>query len=324
MSSRRRAVPAANFFWSRLGAFVRLPIADDGVVRACCEVPMTAVCAIMRDEGPYIIEWVAYYKLIGFDEIIVYDNDSRDYGADILRALAARGEIVLIDWPDRPGVAPQTSAYLDALGRVASEWLGFLDADEFLLLHRDSSVSKYLSRFPPEVSSVAINWRVFGSSGREAYEPGLVIERFTRCSMPGSPVNLRVKCLSRVRKVLEPKIHSCLLKDGLQVNESGHEIALAHHTFSPFHSGLLAQVNHYQVKSREEFRQKIGRGRASLPLDSLQNRRPLPEEFFLERDLNDCELQFPAEQIEQIKTEMRRLSALSHAAIAQDSRHPLA
>ena len=32
----------------------------------------------MRDEGPYLLEWVAYHRLIGFTDIVVCSNDCVD------------------------------------------------------------------------------------------------------------------------------------------------------------------------------------------------------------------------------------------------------
>ncbi|MBT9572601.1 MAG: glycosyltransferase family 2 protein, partial [Pseudomonas umsongensis] len=44
----------------------------------------TVVCAICKNEKPYILEWVAHQKLSGFDQIFVYDNDSDDGTAEAL------------------------------------------------------------------------------------------------------------------------------------------------------------------------------------------------------------------------------------------------
>ena len=70
-----------------------------------------AVCAIAKDESMYIEEWIAYYQLLGFDEILIYSNDSSDRSHSILDALQAQGFVVHMDWPSVPGVSPQISAY---------------------------------------------------------------------------------------------------------------------------------------------------------------------------------------------------------------------
>ena len=38
----------------------------------------------MRDEGLVILEWVAHYRALGFDTIVVYTNDNTDGSDDLL------------------------------------------------------------------------------------------------------------------------------------------------------------------------------------------------------------------------------------------------
>lgn len=44
----------------------------------------TAVCAIVRNEARYMVEWVAYYAAIGVDAFIIYDNGSTDDTVDAI------------------------------------------------------------------------------------------------------------------------------------------------------------------------------------------------------------------------------------------------
>ena len=269
-----------------------------------------ALCGILRNERPYLAEWIAYHKVLGFETIILYDNGSRDGSADVLAALAACSEITHIDWPDRLGLLPQSSAYLDALGRGTSEWLAFLDLDEFLILHQDADVRNFLRRFPSEVSAVAINWRIYGSSNRRRYEPGLVIERFTRCSQLSHPINLHVKSLNRRERIVHALPHSCFLTEGHLVNELGNPIQLVDYGRSPFASHTLAQVNHYVVKSLEECRLKLRRGKADVPQGAPNKFRRKRGDFFRGHDLNECEVRFTEEMLLRTKREIGRLESL--------------
>lgn len=60
----------------------------------------TALCEIMRDEVHYVVEWIVYHRVIGFDRIIIYDNQSVDALPSICRSLAKAGLISCIGWPD--------------------------------------------------------------------------------------------------------------------------------------------------------------------------------------------------------------------------------
>ncbi len=67
----------------------------------------------VRNEGPYLLEWIMHYQLLGFDRIIIFSNDNND-GSDAL--LAALHEAQIIDW--RPRVLlPEQSPQLSALAK---------------------------------------------------------------------------------------------------------------------------------------------------------------------------------------------------------------
>ena len=166
------------------------------------EAAKVTLAAIMKDELPYILEWVAYYRLIGFDEIVVYSNDSTDGSLQLLDALSRAGVLThRIQKATSGPLSPQVAAYADAARRCKTEWIAFFDADEFLVLKADAKVGDFINRFGSEVSGIAINWRIFGSAGKLALEPGLVIERFTRASKQSFSVNGLVKSIVRVRPI---------------------------------------------------------------------------------------------------------------------------
>ncbi|MGA1180601.1 MAG: glycosyltransferase family 2 protein [Marivivens sp.] len=47
----------------------------------------------MKNEGPYILEWVAHHLAIGFGHFIVVTNDCEDGTDEILLALQQRGPV---------------------------------------------------------------------------------------------------------------------------------------------------------------------------------------------------------------------------------------
>ena len=89
--------------------------------------------AIFKNEGPYILEWVAYHRALGIDRFFVADNGSDDGSSEFLAALDRAG--VLDHIP--PGYARPAAAAarlcrdLRRHGAQA-DWIAFIDADEFL------------------------------------------------------------------------------------------------------------------------------------------------------------------------------------------------
>ena len=80
------------------------------------------------------------------------------------------------------------------------DWCAFIDVDEFICL-RDSTKSfkeilEEYSSFP----SLAINWRLFGSSGLKYDGRSDVVTRFTRC---GSWLNRHVKQIVNLKMLRE-------------------------------------------------------------------------------------------------------------------------
>ena len=51
----------------------------------------TTLVATVKNEGPYLWEWVAYHKSIGFDNIVIFQNDSNDMTHGILHEMRSAG-----------------------------------------------------------------------------------------------------------------------------------------------------------------------------------------------------------------------------------------
>ncbi|WP_110630670.1 glycosyltransferase family 2 protein [Salinicola salarius] len=112
-----------------------------GVPRSSGMKPLFKVCAVAKDEGPYLAEWVFHHLHFGFDLIHVYINRTSDASAAVLERIGQSYPQVtfeFIDWIDLcdPGVSAklQTVAYAKELEQSRQQgvnWLLFLDIDEF-------------------------------------------------------------------------------------------------------------------------------------------------------------------------------------------------
>ena len=82
-----------------------------------------AICAIFKNEAPYLLEWIDYHRRVGFDHFVLYDNDSTDDGAARILASEHAPHVEIIPWPPRPGpwrAGPAVGTGRRALGR--SSW----------------------------------------------------------------------------------------------------------------------------------------------------------------------------------------------------------
>lgn len=146
-----------------------------------------ALLATARDEGLYLLEWIAHHRRIGVEQFFIYTNDLTDGSDVLLRRLAEAGEIV---WIDNSGDSParinmQDKAYYHALTVVPElldyRWCLVVDLDEMVLPgpHTDYRLTPLLEAREQEgADAVAMSWRVFNSNSRLTWAPGLSSERF--------------------------------------------------------------------------------------------------------------------------------------------------
>lgn len=160
-----------------------------------------SICAIVRDESPYIAEWIAYHRLVGVERFYVYDDGSTDETLEILRRMAARArsDIVIIPWgfqlqyrcPLRCTfeATPQITAYNHYVRHYQHEsrWTAFIDVDEFLCHTRANNLADALDAEFLSAPAAFILWLIFGSNGHVVRPPGLTIESYTRRGRVGEP-----------------------------------------------------------------------------------------------------------------------------------------
>lgn len=277
------------------------------------------ICAIVRNEGPYLLEWIAYHRAVGVDHFLIFDNESTDGSLRMLSSLRAAGIIDLLPWPSAAFPENrQAAAYMGAMFRLrdVTEWIAFIDLDEFLVPREASSLPEFL-RLYPDVPALGVGWRLFGSSGAESREPGLVMDRFRRCAPPAHPINRHVKSIVRADYLKRPIIHLHHLVDGVTVDEHRRAIPLGRGGQHPEASTDLIQVNHYMTKSRAEWDAKRRRGRADLALD-MPARVRSDREFEL-HDRNEVEdaaiLRFRPAVLEEMGRLEKLIAANAGAAI---------
>ncbi|MGI9389334.1 MAG: glycosyltransferase family 2 protein, partial [Boseongicola sp.] len=102
--------------------------------------PLDSVVAVttMRNEGPFILDWVAYHLAVGITHFLVYTNDCDDPTVEILEALEKRGVVTRIENPIAKGERPPRAALKAAAkhSRVKSaDAVVVLDVDEYINVH---------------------------------------------------------------------------------------------------------------------------------------------------------------------------------------------
>lgn len=259
------------------------------------------VVCTMKNEGPYLLEWIAHYLSIGFDGFIVFSNDCADGSNLMLEHLDNLGIIEHYDNPMHEGGDPQRKAYSRA-NRTdtykAAEWVFVADADEYLNIHIGDGSVDDLIKYCNAPDAISIVWRLMGSSGHSKFEDGFTVDRFTHGSNFENPENGLVggfKTLFRPEKFDYFGVHRPRFKKDKDLskihvtwtNGAGEDIAEKYKEkgwrFGKDTLGYsYGQVNHYAIRSREEFLGKIIRGTAN----SGKNKGRIDLDYWKKYDLN--------------------------------------
>ena len=235
------------------------------------------VCAIAKNEGPYFQEWIEWHKNMGVEKFYIYDNGSTDNAKEIL---APYIESELVDYTFFSGKKQQLPAYDDCLEkhRLDARWIAFIDLDEFIVPIKDKTIPEFLKNFE-KFSAIEINWLIYGSGGDKEKKAGNVMERFRYHSVPNHTLNRHVKSIVNPRSVFcLIGCHEAARISGRAVDSHGIPIRKNFRNREPQQD--VIRINHYAVKSYEEFLAKRARGRARI--DKLRSL-----DYFCCYDLND-------------------------------------
>lgn len=146
---------------------------------------ITAVTCV-KNEGPFILEWIAFNRLLGVSDHLMYSNDCTDGTDRLLDALAARGLVRHLPNPAQ-GRSYQMGALKDARKQdivADADWVWIADVDEFLnILVGDHTIQALIDACG-DPQAISINFQYFANGGIEVFEDRPVIEQFTRSHNP--------------------------------------------------------------------------------------------------------------------------------------------
>ena len=209
-----------------------------------------AVCAIAKNEGPYFKEWIEWHRRQGVEKFYIYDNESTDCTREVLAPYIESGLVEYCYWPGRKR---QLAAYDDCFERhrLETRWLAVIDLDEFIVPVKDRNIPEFLRRME-KFSVVEVNWLVYGSSGAKTREPGGVMERFHRHSLPEHRLNTHVKSIADPRRVCTMVgCHEAARLSGKAADSHGVPLKKGFGDRKPQLD--VIRINHYAVMSYVEF-----------------------------------------------------------------------
>ena len=248
------------------------------------------ITAIMKNEGPYLKEWLDYHILVGVEKFYLYDNESTDNTTEVLKPYIDKG---IVDYTYWPGKIQQMHTYKDSISKHAMEtrWMGIIDLDEFIVPVQHKTITDYLKTLPSNFAELVVGWIIYGSSGHKTKQEGLLLENYKK----HADKSWGIKSIVNPRLVYDttnPHTHEVA---GFIIDENGKKLGKIIQTEKRNITTNKIRVNHYVTKSFDEYYARTKRGSAA------QKNSPRPLEKFNMYDRNEVYDDIMDKYVEKLK-----------------------
>lgn len=234
----------------------------------------TLLVAIAKQENRYLKEWVEYNKKIGFDNIVICDNNDFDGEKldDVIGDYISDGYVIVEDWREKKYFQCQAYEWCYRKYNKNYDWIAFFDVDEFFTMVTESDIHKFLadSKFE-KYSSIHVNWLCYGDNDLIEPDDRPVVKRFINPVTPvnftklfSTPENSHCKAFLRggLENVKFPSPHNPNFRgeEGKICDATGK--VLAKNEVWMKMNYRSAYIRHYATKTIYEYINKIKRGDA--------------------------------------------------------------
>ena len=271
------------FYMDLKSVYYKLYFKKDGEIKE--KKYKVSICAIFKNEAPYLREWIEFNHLVGVEHFYLYNNNSEDDYLSVLQPYIDEELVTLVQWPHNQ---MQMESYKDCINKFSGEtqWLGFIDIDEFIVPKTTNTIYEFLQPFEKKAGSVNIYWKLYGTSGlMERNLDGLVSEDFTVCWPKYCDIG---KCFYNTAYGFNPdsKKNGCL-HHWFWANHKGKDIPpinIFNHVCTEDRNiadtyDFPIQINHYFTKSYKEYAMKRAKGDVYFKIN------PHDEAYFYEHEM---------------------------------------
>lgn len=231
----------------------------------------------VRNEGPHLLEWLAHHHAAGVTDFLIASNDCEDGTDRMLDALQVAGIVAhlpLAPTGRRPVQWQALRAARDHPLAARADWILCIDSDEFVSLAAPlGGLPDLIAALPEGTDAVTLPWRLFGNDGHIAAGQGPTLERFTRAAPEdiALPSAHFFKTLFRPGAFGEFGVHRPKVAgrgvlprwsdaDGRPMPPAFAAEQGRINLFGLRGGRALVELNHYSLRSTEEFMTKRARG----------------------------------------------------------------
>ena len=257
------------------------------------------IAAIMKNEGPYIVEWACYQYALGFREILVFSNFCDDLSDRILDRLDDLG--IVRHRPHPKPVFPSVGQIRISALRFTKSFGQFHDSDYFFMTDVDEFLEVFVgdhdlnSFFDSEADFEVASFLMRGRSGEDDkhIDDGLMLPRFKQSAWSdASAVDPKRSGICSVKSLARTKMPGGFQRNHRPMSRQfsklgkrwidggGRELPSG---FTDRRVSSLrvpphpqkAVINHYATRSAEGFIVKMARGAADSADRSVANEKAL-------------------------------------------------
>ncbi|MFK7835079.1 MAG: glycosyltransferase family 2 protein [Sulfitobacter sp.] len=287
---------------------------------------ITAVTCV-KNEGPFLLEWIAYHRLIGVTDFLFYSNDCTDATDRMLDRLEDHGVVAHL-----PNPAKNRNYQMQALKAAKqhklvkrADWVWVADVDEFPNIHVGDHTFPALIDACGDPQAISLTFQFMANGGIEDFVDQPVITQFVHSHNPdiwGADTAIEVKSLVRRdfptdyfgahRPFHDEKRKGISWTDGAGRPVPGPFLRRANkrriRAFPARGAREFATLNHYALRSLDSYLVKNDRG------DVNREHRAFDDSYWRERNdaghLDDSILRYA----DDLQAEMARLKALDGIA----------
>lgn len=277
----------------------------------------SGIVTTMKNEAPFMLEWVAYHRAIGFTDFLIFTNHCDDGTDRIGIRLEELGLAKHVDNQFKKGLSPQRSALRQTLKHdIYSEcdWVMCADCDEFLNVRvGDRRLDDLFEAMGP-VDAISFCWKIFGCGDKIGYDEKLITEQFTWSAPEDYRSKFRALGLKSMFRpgrganrfgVHRPKFDNGRPQDFIWKDAGGKLMPEAYFgtgwsAWKGFNHDF-ARLHHYSVRSVDSFLVKRDRGRTNH-VDRDQG-----VSYWADMNLNMVEDKSLLPTVERTRAEMNKL-----------------
>lgn len=226
------------------------------------------LCTIGKNENLYVKEFVEYYKQLGFDKIVIFDNNNIDDEKleNVLRDYVNNNFVKIIDIRGLKSVQIAAFNFCYQKYNYLYDWIAFFDFDEYLFINESNKIKDYIYKEEfQKCQSILFNWYFYDDNDLEKYENKSILERFNHLKQK----TLRAKSMVRgnINNLLIPSTHIIGININYFCNSNGIRVFPKTFYDIDYPKNNKAFIKHFYTKTVEEFCNKILKGDAQFHKD---------------------------------------------------------